>query len=360
MKNLISLPTASYFTPLTKSQLLRRTLLVCALIHVAYQAFIWIPAAFACAANGRDVDVYFRAARHLLRHKPLYDLTPGHSPMFDYLYSPQFAVALTPFVRMGQHNFASAQYVLIVLAFWYFAYLLAKISLPKPTLNAVLLWGLALAVSPKVYFCMGMGQVQPLLWVAFALSVISDRWRGVLLGVTLQIKTYALVPLVFAAWKERRMVVVPALLVIVAGIALGLLAGGWTKFWEWRQAIEYVAANSELLRPDNISFSVLALRGFMPAGWTPPAILPVWVSVYLKLMSIAGPLFVWRLCHRMPTQKQFAWVSMAGMVFAPICWAFYLTAGYVLVALYLRDYSQSTLAKVESQESDEQPAIAHS
>ena len=336
--------------------LTRRALLVCALIHVAYQLFIWLPAAFRCQANGRDVDVYFRAARHFLRHQPIYDLTPGHSPMFDYLYSPQVAVVLSPFFKLGQHDFATLGYVVIVLSFWCYAYLLAKISLPKSTLNAVLLWGLALAVSPKVYFCMGMGQVQPLLWVVFALSVISDRWRGALLGLTLQMKTYALIPLACAAWRERRAVVVPAAIVIGAGAAVGLAACGGGVFHDWRRAMAYVLSNSELLRADNVSLSVLVLKGFMPADWRPRAFLPPAIGAYLTLMSIAGPLLVWRVCRRMTAQKLYAWVGLAGMAFAPICWAFYLVAGYVLVALYLRDYLSAIIPAAEPQPSSESAA----
>ncbi|BDI33340.1 hypothetical protein CCAX7_53910 [Capsulimonas corticalis] len=244
------------------------------------------------------------------------------------------------------------QYVLIVLSFWYFAYLLSKIATPNPTLKSVLLWGLALAVTPKVYFCMGMGQVQPLLWVAFALSVVSDRWRGVLLGVTLQIKTYALISLVCAAWKERRAVVVPALVVIGMGTALGLAVCGWPKFLEWRLALEYALSNSEILRADNISLSVLPLKVAIALGWRPPVMLPLWICAYLKLMSLTGPLAVWSACRRMSTQKLYAWVGLASMAFAPICWAFYLTAGYVLVALYLRDRLTSAEQTLQEKSAD--------
>lgn len=297
-----------------------------------------------------DVDVYALAAEHVVTGQRLYPLFPTGDPrtpdggFLPFLYPPPFAAALAPLGYLPHQAIVRLLYCITFLAFWAYALCMGRFVTGRwglwPTLGA----GLTLTVFPGSYFSLVSGQVEPLLWLMFALALLTPA-RGALLAVSCLVKPFAVWPLALAAWRERWRIVWQAAVILAAGLLLGALVAGWGAYAEWLRYTPNRMYRVAFFH-DNISLSLLPLRLL---GWQA---LPQWGKAFLMGMYLLGPAAVAWVTRRRPLAVQYAWVGAAAILFAPFSRDYYLPLLATPLAIELGLW----LRKPSSPENSERPA----
>lgn len=315
--------------PQLRSPLWRSLMLANLALHLGYLLPLCLRRHFQMA----DVDVYALAAEHVVAGRQLYPLFPtGDAPTPDggflpFLYPPSFAAALAPLGYLPHQTTVRLLYLVTFVAFWAYALCLARLATGRwalwPTLGA----GLILTIFPGSYFSLVSGQVEPLLWLIFALALLTPA-RGALLAASCLVKPFAVWPLALAAWREPRRVVWQATVVVVAGLVLGGFVAGWGSYAQWLSYTPHRMYRVVFFH-DNISLSLLPLRLL---GWQS---LPDWGRAFLMAMYLLGPAAVAWLTRRRPLAVQYAWVGAAAILFAPFSRDYYLPLLLAPLALEL-------------------------
>lgn len=320
--------------------MIRMVFLVTAALHLAIQLGVWLPNVWKRRDIQRDMTVYYQAAQRAERHRPLYKPLRSNAPDVNrgaYIYPPQFAVVVSPVARLPYLTYAHLCYVLELAAFWSFAYALVQLAGARRNAANVLLWGGLLGITPGTYDAMTLGQVDPLLWALFGFALCT-RHRGVLLGISAQIKPFALLVVAIAAWRERGRVLWPAAIVIALGTLLGLAVYGPMSFVRWAQWGLPVPTQGSF-EANNISLTYLGLRLARALGWWSYSggELPAAARLYLAASGCLGAAGAVFLTRRQSPAMQYAVTLVAGVLCAPLCWITYLPLALVPFAICVRE-----------------------
>jgi len=314
----------------TFRQRLSTALLVPAIFHLLIQLGVWLPQHWQRTDTRRDLAVYYYAARRVIEDKPLYRPWPDYNlDVFPnrYLYPPPFAAAIAPLGHLSFVWFARVWYLVLLVAFWIYAWSLARLAHPggnrRETIHAVLIAGMILAFCPESNGAMSVGNAEPILWALFGLG-LTTRLRGAAFAAGALVKIHPLWPLLLASRYEGARVLRPAAAVLLVGIIGSWLVCGSEAWLAWWPAVSPVVSQGSFTE-GNVSLSFLGLRLARLLGWEyAGGPLPVGARLYLSVMAIAGPLGVAWLLRREQSLTQYAWVALAAMLFAPLCWTLYL------------------------------------
>lgn len=306
-----------------------------ALAVMAFEAAYLLPISLLRYFAIADLDAYAVAARHVVTGQQLYPLMPrGDIPVpggtwIAFLYPPPFAAALAPLGYLTHLAAVRILFVVTFASFWAYAAVLGRMLTGRWSFRGFLAANLIVSLVPGGAFCLIAGQIEPLLWLAFALAVTTPA-GGALLAASCLVKPFAALPLAVAAWREPRKVILQAALVLVVGLLLGGLVCGWGSYLDW---LSY--APNRLYRvafhPANISLSLLPLRLL---GYTR---LPDWGRLFLLGMYALMPGLVAWVMRKRPVEVQVAWVGAAAILFAPFSHVYYLPLLLTPLALEVRE-----------------------
>jgi hypothetical protein len=355
---------------LTRSQLLRNAVFLLSLAHIAGQLGYWLPIRLYHAYAELDATIYYRAAVAAWHHRPLYTFVSHYGPdQFprNYIYPPVFAACLSPFALVSYATFVRIWYFVVVAGFWAYAYALAQLSsttvnrsaprtlATRITARAVLGWGLLLGLMPGVYYTMGVAQVDPILWAIFGLSLSLslraarlDWTRGALFALLAQVKIYTIWALALAVVREPRKTIVPAAVAVVAGMLLSIGVCGFGSIAAWiKIAAPEVSQGTFLDANWSLSFAVLRLARLL--GWSyTGGPLPAWAHAYLTVMAVLAPVIALLCTRRMRSESAYAVITLAAVVFSPLCWEPYYALALTPIALAVGRMNRSTDAVREA------------
>ena len=324
-------------------------LLAAALVHVAAQFALWLPLHMAPADFQCDYQVYFEALRQLHAGQALYAPWPGYGPHLKpmpYNYPPPFIAFLYPLGNLSETDFSRLWHILMVVAFWLYAWCLARLACRKVGWDAVLISGLLLALCPGMVHAMSLGNVQPVLtalWgVAFAFNA-----RAVALAITAVVKIHPILPLgvVFLdrarhdGWRAAlRKIAAPSAAIFIGALILGLIVCGPEAYLRWARNVPPVLSQGTF-EGANASLSIGVLRLLRACGiWhyeTGP--LPTGPRLFLTASTLIGPLTTWWLARRWPDDLRQSCVGAATVLFAPLCWIDYLPIFLVPLCIWRRE-----------------------
>ncbi len=271
---------------------------------------------------GYDFQAYVQAADRLLAGQPLYDLTVEVAGGFAiYLYPPTFALAVVPFALLPEPVATWAWTAFLVAAF------LAGVAiLPvRPGVRWAIV-GLA-AVSWPFLYSVKLGQVGPLLFLAFAVG-----WRTLDRAVPLGISVAAgalikVQPALLFGWmivtRRWRAFAVGLLACAVAAAAATLVVGLAT----WGDYVELLRRVSQpVTTPHNMTAGAVAYRAGLDGG----------AASVIQLVAMAATavvtLYAW---VRRDAATGFVVGVVASQLLSPLLWDHYAMLLLIPVALLL-------------------------
>lgn len=320
---------------------MKRCLTVLAVLHLIAQLCFVIPNLLGRTDMDRDMVVYYNAAQAAVTHHNLYQACPEYRPEMSpsgYFYAPPFAAVIAPLGRLSWHGFCIAWYAIIFAAYWLFALALSRLSAGR---FSMLVCGLFIALWPRSYYAIEVGQADPIMWALLAWAAASPRFRGMLLAVAVIVKPFMLLPLAVVAFRDRRQAL-PACAVMIVALALGALVCGPWSYAQWvREALPVPASGT--FNSDNISlsFDLLRLVGYQ-----------AWAHTWLSFAALAGPLVAIVCTRRLSIELQYSVVTIAAMLCAPICWTSYLVVGLVPVMVLAGNKKAALSIEKEAQKAN--------
>ena len=282
-------------------------------------------AVLAVAGNtlGYDAAAYLQAADRLLAGRPLYDSTVEVAVGFGvYLYPPPFALAAVPFTFLPAPLDLWAWLATMIAAF-----LAGTALLP---VRASVRWSIVLlaALSFPFLYAVKLGQVGPLLYLAFA---IGWRWidRAGATGLAVAAGALSkLQPALLFGWmvatRRWRALAVGLAAVALAAAATTAVAG--PAVWA-----DYLAllgrVNKPITTPQNLTAGAIAYRA---GASLDVATLVQWVSV---AGTAAVACFAWL---RRDGATGFVVGVVASQLLSPVLWSHYAMLLLLPVALLLQ------------------------
>ena len=257
-----------------------------------------------------------------------------HNPHLPLLAS---ITALLP--RVDLAHFQRGLSVLLALAVLGLAVVQSKLS-GRISLIAVLAWLVVLHASPDAFTAVRLRNPDPFLWLLFASAVAFKPFRGAGLAVMATIKPHAIWPLAFVLFRE------PAQwrsALAGGGVAAAIIVAAMGPVDLLTEAVAWVRE----VAPDmsqgtfnslNVSLSFGVLRIAYEAGWwtyESGPITALWPRVWLAVAQIGTPIAVGIAARKLDVRWQISWVMLAALLASPLCWTYYLTVGWVPVALWI-------------------------
>jgi alpha-1,2-mannosyltransferase len=274
------------------------------------------------ATLGYDASAYLQAAGRLIAGQPLYDPAVNVAVGFGvFLYPPPFALAVVPFTLLPTPLDLWTWLATIVAAF-----LVGTALLPvRPGVR----WSIVLlaAVSLPFLYAVKLGQVGPLLYLAFA---IGWRWIDRAEATGLAVAAGALTklqPALLFGWmivtRRWRALAVGLAAVAVVAAATTVLVG--VSAWS-----DYVAVlgriNKPITTPQNLSVGAVAYAAGVSAD----------AAAAIQWASVAGTLaltvFAW---VRRDAVTGFLVGVVASQLLSPVLWSHYAMLLLLPVALLL-------------------------
>jgi len=271
---------------------------------------------------GYDAAAFLQASERLRAGQPLYDPTVDVAGGFGvYLYPPPFALAVVPFTLLPAPLDLWAWLATIVAAF-----LVGTALLPvRPGVR----WSIVFlaAISFPFLYAVKLGQVGPLLYLAFA---IGWRWidraeatgLAVAAGALTKLQPALLFGWMIATRRWRALAVgLGAVAVVVAATTLPVGVSAWS---------DYVALLARVTKPittpQNLSFGAVAYA----AGVGVDAAAAIqWISV---AGTLAVTVFAW---FRRDAATGFLVGVVASQLLSPVLWSHYAMLLLLPVALLL-------------------------
>ena len=325
-------------------RLLPGVLVAASALYLAYLAAVLVPALWERAARRDDAVRYYVITTRALHGLPLYWPWPGYGPQIGtpgfpypperYPYPPFFVAFLAPIAKLPLLAYARAWYVVLYVAFVAYAACLARLATGRVTLPRVVVAAGVLAAVPGSQLALMVANVEPVLWALFGAALAFPHLRGAGFMGSAMVKLYGGWALLLAAWREGWPVVRSAAVALGAGLAAGFLVFGPGTFLGWfldwaRYMVPVVGQGTFAVDPQyggtNVSLSFGGLRAVRALGWEyHPGPLPQWARLYLTVMAVGAPLVTMWLWRRAEPVLRYALVTVAAVLFAPLCWATYL------------------------------------
>jgi hypothetical protein len=173
------------------------------------------------------------------------------------------------------------------------------------------------------------------LWALFGLALAFSRARGFGFMASAMVKLYGAWPLLVATSREGWRVLRGAGVALALGTAVCALVLGPAAFvgalLDWARYMVPVVGQGTFMvdrvhGAANVSLSFAGLRVARGLGWEyQPGPLPSWARLYLTLLGIGAPLLCAWLTRRMDNAVlRYGLVTVAAVLFAPLCWTTYL------------------------------------
>jgi hypothetical protein len=279
--------------------------------------------ASAGATLGYDAAAYLQAADRLLAGQPLYD--PGVSAAVGYgvyLYPPPFALAVVPFAILPAPLDLWGWLTAMVVAF-----LVGTALLPvRPGVR----WSIVLlaAVSFPFLYSVKLGQVEPLLYLAFA---VGWRWidrprptgLAVAAGTLVKLQPGLLFGWMIATRRWRTLAV--GLVAVAIAVAVTTVVAGVAVWSDYLALLGRI--NRPITTPQNLTIGAIAYR----AGASLDAATTIqWASV---AAAMAATVFTW---VRRGAATAFLVGVVASQLLSPVLWSHYAMLLLLPVALLLQ------------------------
>ncbi|MDH4231495.1 MAG: hypothetical protein OEW04_05630 [Nitrospirota bacterium] len=199
--------------------LLRRSIMFVAIFHLIAQLCYGLPKMLSRTDADRDVIAYYLAKERLHNHAPLYagssESGPHDTKKTVYIYPPVLSSFLSLLPPVSLITFARLWTLFLYAAFWIYSICLAKLANGRATIATTLIFGLLVGLFPGTQRALSLGQVDPILWSLFGLSLIFPKLRGAgTMAITL-VKLWGVWPLV-TAFREGRSVWSGAAIVLLS------------------------------------------------------------------------------------------------------------------------------------------------
>lgn len=296
------------------------------------------------AEKRADAVIYYTVAKRALAGLPLYWPWPEYGPHFGtagnpypldrHLYPPFLMGALIPLAELPLRSFVRAWYVVLYAGFWIYAATLARLATGRATPARVVVAAAVLAATPGAQLALMVANVEPVLWALFGLALAVPALRGPGFTAAAMVKLYGAWPLLLAARREGWRVARGAALTLALGFGVGFLVLGPAGFvgalLDWlRYMMPVVGQGTFAVDPvhggTNVSPSFAVLRAARALGWEyTEGPLPGWARLYLTAVAVGAPLLTAWWTRRAHPVLRYALVTVAAVVFAPLCWATYL------------------------------------
>lgn len=292
-----------------------------------------------------DFGVYQTAAERARHAEPLYRDSDGH---YQFKYLPAFALLMTPFTLVDREGakaiwFALSAGLLTAFVRW------SVRGLPERRRSARVLAALAVLFMIKFYAHeLTLGQTNILLGTLLvgallAAQIDAPGVTGVLVGLAVFIKPYALLLLPWLAFSIGGAAVTAAALVLAAGLVLPAAVYGWmgnvALLHDWYRTVTGTTA-ANLLGADNISLAAMWAKWIGP---TPVAagLATVTAGVVLGLVAI-----VWmrRRAVADPDYLEGALMMLVIPLLSPQGWDYVLLLGTPAVVVLLDRWSDVSRA----------------
>jgi hypothetical protein len=287
--------------------------------------------------GGDAVQIWAQAER-IRSEQPLYSPMLGYGPhmmtgtneyplLTHSPYLPPLAALAALAPRTTLPRFAWLQTVMVVILFWVYAAVLARLAVGKWTVDSWLVANGVLIATPGATIMMVKGNIEPLMWTLFGAAFLISR-RGVPLALMAGVKIHAAWPLLFVAvrapWRTAREIApTVAILTGIVVAAMGV-ADSAAAIRAWFQHI-LPALGQGTFAATNISLSFLPLRIAKWLGWEyVSGPLPPIARVWLIAAGILAPLICGWATRRKPVELQAGAVMAAALLWSPMCWAGYL------------------------------------
>lgn len=290
--------------------------------------FLWLPQNWNRTDRLRDTPIYYDALQRVLNGLPLYQAWPGYGPdqfLDRYFYPPPFAAFIAPLRHLSPLAFSNLWYLLLLAAFWIYAWCLARLACRRLSVMKVLAAGLILWAFPFGRLAMTYGNAEPFVWALFGVALTAGATgRGIAFSVAALIKIHPVLTLLIACRREGKPVVLPAAITLTAGFCLGILVFGFEAYRDWWIAVPSVVGQGSFNHA-NFSLSFAGLRLAREFGWEyTSGPLPLPARLYLMVMGLIGPGIAVYLSRRWQPKLQYAFVANATILFVPLCWHMYL------------------------------------
>lgn len=332
------------------SKLLGTILLWLGIFHLLVQLAIVMPREMTRTDRTRDVEIYYQAALHAYNQHSIYQILPNHGPdrgprEYGYFYLPPCAALLGIFGGLSVTAFYKLWLCFMLLAFWLFAYALARIfnAGGEASIKEVLIWGLVAGLFPGTYNGIGIGNIDPLLWAYYGIGFLgvyaSTFWVISAIIKPLFIWSYLAQMIDIYRRNDTKLLLRSLILSIIVTICLFLYGGivcGWDSYLFWLHHILPTLSQGDF-NPENVSLSFAFIRLALVLGWHYPggplAALP---HLWLTATAIGAPLLTWILARNYPERLKYASILATSILFAPICWLHYLPLILPLIAILLQ------------------------
>jgi hypothetical protein len=275
-----------------------------------------------------DFEVYRTAAARALAAEPLFRLDDGH---YQYKYLPAFAFVLAPFAWLPKALAEGVWFALSVgMAAWFVR--MSVLAVPDRRLrDNTLVWLGLLLMGKFLVKELAFGQTNiPLGIVLLGAVVAAGRGRhvaaGVLVGVGVFVKPYALVFVPWLIWVSGAGALAAFSGVMVAGLLMPAVVYGWAGNLEllagWYRLVTESTAHT-LLGHENISFAS------MWAKWWRPESAPVALAAATSVMAFAasGAAVLVRRRVRSPECLEYGMLAILVPLISPQGWDYLLIIG---------------------------------
>jgi hypothetical protein len=272
-----------------------------------------------------DFAVYRTAGARAIDAAPLFRADDGH---YQFKYFPAFALAMAPMAVIAEEP-AKAIWFGVSVALLVVLVRLSIRTLPERRQSERLLAWMAVVLMAKFYFHeLNLGQTNVLLGVLLTGALAAAlrgraRWAGVLVGLGVFVKPYALilVPwLVFAAGAGG---LAGFAATFAAGLLLPAAVYGWSGNLEqlggWYRTVADTTAPN-LLAPENVSVATMWAKWLEP-GQTASMMATATVAIVLVVAAAA---WLWRRRARQPAYLEFGLLMLLVPLISPQGWDYVL------------------------------------
>ena len=288
-----------------------------------------------------DFEVYRTAAARALAAQPLFRLDDGH---YQYKYLPAFALAMAPFAWLPK-ALAEAVWFALSVALAASLVRMSLLALPDRRLpDNTLIWLTLLLIGKFLLMELSCGQTNLLFGVVLlgaALAVQRGRplAAGVLVGVGVFVKPYALVFVPWLIWASGATALAAFSGVVAVGLVLPAAVYGWSGNLDllagWYRIVTTSTAHT-LLGHNNISFASMWGKWLRPAE-APPVLA---VATSAAAFATAWAAVAMRRRARAPEGLEYAAFALLVPLISPQGWDYLLLLalpGYMCLVDRWRD-----------------------
>ena len=290
--------------------------------------------------DSTDFGVCYKAGQRIKAGEMLYRPSDGH---LQYKYAPVAADFYRLFAFFPWETAKVLWYLLSLAALAATGWLTHKL-IPEPKKKAGMALGLAFLVMLKYLGReLQLGQVNILIILMLtAMSVLfsgkKDFWAGVVWGVSLIFKPYALVFLPYFALKKRLKVLLGGLAAVTVGLILPAinygLRGNWEILKAWKSSLSQ-STPGLLTVGDNASLFAFVLK-VSRGQWSPGVIAILGLSASAIGLGFLYMMFKKKtLDPRTSEVTELAFLFVLIPLFSPLGWYYNYLYGFLAVVIML-------------------------